>query len=98
MFKHLDGDVAVIRIGGIFKTADLYEWRGGLYAKFGGGYVRLNANGSTTKDGLSIEMLATDEPLYKDRFGRLEIVEGDGSKRVMIEVVAEKFLLVEDKS
>lgn len=97
MFKPLEGDVAVIKQGGVFRTCELFEWRGGLYAKFGSGYVRLNENGSTTKDGVSIEMLATDLPLYRDRFGRLEVVGGNGSKRVMIDAVAEKFLLTEVK-
>lgn len=78
-FKLLDGETAILQQGGVFKQADLYEWDGKLFAKHGGGFIRLKENGSTSKDGINIEMLMLDKILYKDRFGRL-CVEGKGVK------------------
>lgn len=97
MFKHIEGDVAILKQGGVYKTADLYEWRGGLYAKAAGGYVRLNANGTTTRDGVNIESLVCDKPLFKDRFGRIELTPGAGSKALMLDATTETLKLTEIK-
>ncbi len=78
MFKHLPGESAVVRKGGIFRTCDLYEYRGALFVKYGSGFVRLNADGGARLDGLSIDMLAYDKPLFKDRFGRLCVNDEGG--------------------
>jgi len=85
MFKRLEGETAVIRIGGVYKVADLYERDGRLFAAAAGGYVRLNANGTTSKDKLAIESLQIDAPLYKDRFGRLCVADADGRSPLMPE-------------
>ena len=78
-FKLLDGETAILQQSGVFKQADLYEWDGKLFAKHGSGFIRLKENGSTSKDGINIEMLMLDAPLSKDRFGRL-CVNGAGVK------------------
>ena len=78
MFKHLVGESAVIRKAGVYRTCDLYEYRGQLFAKMGAGFVRLNADGGSSVDGLALDLLAYDGPLYKDRFGRLCVATGEG--------------------
>ena len=78
MFKRLEGETAIVRLGGVYKVADLYERDGKLFAATAGGYVRLNANGTTSKDKLAIDTLALDGPLYRDRFGRLCVSDGSG--------------------
>lgn len=42
-----------------------------MFAKLGSGYIRLNADGSSSVDGVAIDLLAYDGPLFKDKFGRL---------------------------
>lgn len=71
MFKRLEGDTAILRLSGVFKVTDLYELDGKLFAAIAGGYVRLYARGTTSKDKLHIERLAIDGPLYRDGIGRL---------------------------
>ena len=71
MFEQLTGDSAVLAQGGVYRTCDLYAFQGGLYARYGAGFVRLYANGSTSKDGLMVVHLVTDRQLYADKFGRL---------------------------
>lgn len=76
-FKQLTGETVILQSGGVFKQADSYEWDGKLFAKHSGGFIRLKENGSTSKDGVNIEMLCLDAPLRKDRFGRLYVSGGD---------------------
>lgn len=51
-----------------------------MFAKYGAGFVRLNANGSSSMDGLALEMLAYEGPLFQDKFARLCVAAGDGFK------------------
>jgi hypothetical protein len=71
LFKQEEGDVAVIVAGGVFKQVDLYSRDGYLFAKFGGGFIRLMQDGSTSKAKCRLDTLLTDLPLYRDALGRL---------------------------
>lgn len=78
MFTELVGQSAVVRKGGVFKPCPLYEYRGMLFVKFGGGFVRLSATGKSSVEGLALDLLAYEGPLYADRFDRLSVVDGEG--------------------
>lgn len=78
MFKQLEGDSVVLKSNGVVTVHDLYEWRGELYAAVGKGYVRLNVNGTTSKDRLYMEHLVTEAHLFSDKFGRLATVDKGG--------------------
>jgi len=80
MFKQVVGQSAVVRKGGVYRTCDLYEYKGQLFAKHGNGYVRLNADGGSSVDGLALDLLAYEGPLFADKFGRLCVVAGEGFK------------------
>lgn len=82
MFTRLEGDTAVLLIKGVYKQADLYEWNGGLFASAAGGYVRISADGRTSKPDLNVKSLTTDAPLWADRFGRLSLRDGEGFKPI----------------
>lgn len=71
MFTEIIGAQVLLKQGGVFKPANLYEFGGALFAAAAGGYVRLYADGSTSKDKLNFGELHYDGPLTKDRFGRL---------------------------
>ena len=71
MFKQIEGENAVIVEGGVYKQADLYARDGYLYAKAGGGFVRLYADGSTSKAKCRLDVMTFDKPLCTDKFGRL---------------------------
>lgn len=73
MFTKLEGDSAVLFRKGVFTQADLYKWQGGLYAKLGGGFVRLRSNGGTSHPDVLLKHLTIDRPLFSDRFGRLAV-------------------------
>lgn len=83
MFNKLEGDAVILQQNGVFKEADLYEWSGGLYAKASGGFVRLKADGTTTKSGVRIEHMETDRHLFRDRFNRLA-TRNKGNKPVSL--------------
>lgn len=72
-FKPLDEpeQFAIIVEGGVYKQAPLFTRAGHLYAKFGGGFVRLGSDGSTSRPKLRLDALICDLPLCMDRFGRL---------------------------
>jgi hypothetical protein len=82
MFKSVEGDVALIAIGGVYKVCPLYTLDGKLFAGLGGGFVRMYANGSTSKPKALIERVHTEEPLYTDRLGRLALGGGEGRSLV----------------
>ena len=84
MFKQIVGQSAVVRKGGVFRTCDLYSYRGQLFAKFGAGFVRLNADGGSSLDGLAMDLLVYDGPLFKDRFGRLCVEPIEGTKPLQV--------------
>lgn len=71
LFKHLEGENAVLVENGVYKQTDLYTRDGALFAKAGGGFVRLYADGSTSKAKCRIEALLMDGVLCRDKLGRL---------------------------
>lgn len=71
LFKHLEGETAIVVESGVFKQADLYVRDGGLFAKTGGGFVRLCVDGSTSKTKCRLDALHFAGPLHADKFGRL---------------------------
>jgi len=71
LFKELEGDVAIVASGGVYKQVPIFTRNGYLFAAISGGYVRLKADGSTSKDKLHLVHLETEVPLHKDRLGRL---------------------------
>lgn len=84
MFKLIDGEVAVIVEGGVYKEAPLaIRNNGELYVKAKGGFVRLNADGTTSVGSkCRLDTLALDTPLYKDRFGKLCVAEAKDRKPI----------------
>lgn len=86
MFQKLEGDTVLLRQGGVFKPSELYTFQDGIYARLGSGYVRLRADGTTSKDGIYFTHIEYDGPLFQDKFGRLSIKNQPKSKKLSIEV------------
>ncbi len=82
MFNKIDGASAVVKRGGVYKTCDLYEYKGQLFVQWGGGYARLNLNGSSSVDKLNVDLLAYDGPLFANKFEQLA-VRNDGGFRAL---------------
>lgn len=70
-FKQIEGEAAVVVINGVYKQCDLYERDGYIYAKTAGGFVRLFADGATTKPKMRLETLSWTGDLNRDNLGRL---------------------------
>lgn len=45
LFKELEGDAAIVVMGGVYKQVPLYARNGFIFAAVSGGYVRLKADG-----------------------------------------------------
>lgn len=78
LFQELEGDVAVLTSKGTYYQVPLYARGGWLFAKWGGGFVRLMKDGATTKAGVRIETLVIEGNLYADGMGRLSVEQGKG--------------------
>lgn len=79
MFEELSGDQICLVIGGVYVPCPVFQRpNGDLFARYKGGYVRLYANGATSKDRLKVEVLHTERPLFVDKFGRLGLIAGPG--------------------
>lgn len=84
MFKRIPDGEALIATGGVYKPADLYEYRGKLFAKVGGGYILLKTNGSTSKEGTRLHELHYDGDLFQNPFGHVCSENGPDRKPVHI--------------
>lgn len=69
-FKPIEGEACIIIEKGVFRQVDLYERGGQLFAKMGGGFIRLMSDGSTTKASARLDTISFDA-LGRDRVGRL---------------------------
>lgn len=70
LFHQLDHECVILRANGVFTQTDVYERKGELYAKKGGGYVRLLENGKTSTPNTMWEDL-TLQTYRVGEFGRL---------------------------
>lgn len=76
LFQEVEGEAAILIENGVYKQVPVFKRDGYLYAKAGGGFVRLYADGSTTKAKTRLDMLTWDNPgaLGKDSLGKLCIL------------------------
>lgn len=79
-FKEIEGEAAILVENGVYKQVPLYVRDGYLYAKVGGGFVRLMADGATTKSKLRLDFMSWNGPLHRDGLGRLCSPDVKGSK------------------
>lgn len=79
-FKQVEGEAAIVIINGVFKQVDIYERDGNLYAKTAGGFVRLMADGSTSKAKMSLNYMSWNGKLMRDGMGRLCTADAPGAK------------------
>lgn len=81
-FKQVEGEAAVVVENGVYKQVDVYTRDGVLYAKSAGGFVKLYADGSTTKAKLRLETLSWEGALFRGSLGRLLVEPRDGAKAI----------------
>lgn len=81
-FKEIEGDAAVLVENGIYRQVPLYTRDGFIYAKIGGGFVRLMADGSTSKGRMRLDFMSFDRALGRDALGRL-CIEGTAGWRAL---------------
>lgn len=74
MFQEMEGDVAIVVQNGIYYQTPLYRRGDFLYAKHGGGFVRLMADGATSKAKMRLDHLdVTTACIGRDALGRLGV-------------------------
>lgn len=79
-FKYVEGEAAILVENGVYRQVDLYTRDGFLYAKTSGGFVRLLADGSTTKAKMRLDRMSWTGALHRDMFGRLCTPEAAGAR------------------
>jgi hypothetical protein len=83
-FKKIDGEGAICVEKGVYKQTEVYERDGFIYIKAAGGFVRVMADGSTSKLGGSLKLDFMTMPdsirLAKSRYGYLCTAEVPDSK------------------
>lgn len=70
-FQEVEGEAAILVENGVYKQVPVYTRDGYLYAKIAGGFVRLMADGATTKSKLRLDFMTSEKKLYCDPLGRL---------------------------
>lgn len=81
LFQELEGEVAILVSNGTYYQVPLYTRGGWLFAKWGGGFIRLMKDGSTTRAKVRLETLHFEGVLYADGMGRLSVNAG-GCRRI----------------
>ena len=71
LFKEIEGETCILIKDGVYTQSTVHTRRGYIYARYGKGYVKLYADGCTSKDKLRAEFLTWEGSLYKDKLGRL---------------------------
>ena len=71
LFREVDNEVAIIVDRGVYRQVALYTRDGYLYAKAHGGFVKLYADGATTRPNCRLETITFDGMLCRDPLGRL---------------------------
>ena len=80
LFQEMEGDVAVLVQNGIYYQQPLYRRGDFLYAKFGGGFVRLMADGGTSRPKMRFDFVdVAHAAMGKDGLGRLGVIDRDAS-------------------
>lgn len=79
-FTEIEGDAVILASRGVYRQSSLFKFDGKLFAKMGSGFVRLAADGSTSKSDLRIIRLITDINLFRDSLGRLSVTQSAGAK------------------
>jgi len=90
-FQEIEGEAAVLVENGVYRQTPIYSRDGYLYAKVNGGFVRLMADGATTKAKMRLDFLSFEKPLYRDGMGRLCTVEVKGGM-ALPDATAQKLL------
>ena len=72
-FKKVEGDAAVLIANGVFKQVDIYTRDGYVFAAYGGGFIRVMADGSTSKAGVSLDFMSWGGGPLAQRLGRLAV-------------------------
>lgn len=70
-FSELNGEHVVLVSGGVYRQALLYQREGYLYGKWGSGYVRLAADGSTSAPKVRMVVMSLYTGVGKDKLNRL---------------------------
>ena len=71
LFQELEGETCILVSMGVYTECRVYtRSQGELFAKSGGGFVRLYADGATSRSKYRIDTLTIDK-LYRDTFGKL---------------------------
>ena len=96
-FKEVEGEAAVLVENGIYRQVPISIRDGYLYAKVSGGFVRLYADGSTTKARMRLDFMSWEGPLFRDALGKLCTAEVPKAK-ALAEPAAAKLLGLEPSS
>lgn len=91
LFQEKEGDVAIVVENGVYKQVPVYVRDGYIYAKVNGGFVRIMADGATTKAKMRVDNLLWEGELARDNLGRLCTPDAPGAKSLP-EPVAQKLL------
>jgi hypothetical protein len=99
LFMPCEGDVAILIENGVFKQVPLYMRNGYYFAKLGGGFVRLNADGSTSKATARLDTMTTEAipSLGVDPMGRLCDIDAVPGAKGLPQQATQKLLGIESE-
>lgn len=72
LFSIIPDGVAIVHCRGVYRQVPIYARGGKIYAKHGGGFVRLGAHGDTSAPNIRWSDVDAGEGAYEARNGHLE--------------------------
>jgi hypothetical protein len=82
-FQFLDGRV-LLGCNGVYKQADLYAYNGRIFAKYGQGFIGVNANETTTKGKVFWRDIEMSQP-YTQSIGKLILRNSNAANAIAAE-------------
>jgi len=82
LFKQVEGAAAIVVDGGISRQVEVFTRDGVLYAKVSGGFVKLMADGATSKASgkMRLDFISIEDPLHRTATGVLCLGDAKGAK------------------
>lgn len=84
-FTRVEDGHVIVRRGGVYRQADLFHRKEKLFARIGGGFIRLAAGGATSVTAVSWLEIDCGDASYIEKNGAIAYVpEGQDAKKVVV--------------
>lgn len=71
IFTRVPDAIAILTLRGVYRQCEVFTLDGDVYAKTGGGFIRLSESGTSTSH--RVHKIVSNQPFQPDKLGRLRL-------------------------